>query len=34
MKALVFREIGEPKDVLELAEIATRLLAKRSSECC
>jgi hypothetical protein len=36
MKALIFRETGEPKSVLELAEILLRLwpLAKRSSECC
>jgi NADPH:quinone reductase-like Zn-dependent oxidoreductase len=37
MKALIFRETGEPKSVLELAEIPTPRLwapAKRSSECC
>ena len=36
MKALIFRETGEPNGVLKLAEIPTPLwlLAKRSSECC
>ena len=36
MKALIFREAGEPKSVLKLEEIPPpRLaLAKRSSECC
>ena len=36
MKALIFRETGEPKSVLKLAESLPRLwrLAKRSSECC
>ena len=36
MKALIFRETGEPKSVLKLAEIPLRRwpLAKRSSECC
>ena len=36
MKALIYRETGEPKSVLKLEEIPTRLwlLAKRLSECC
>ena len=36
MKALIFRETGETKSVLKLADILTSVwpLAKRSSECC
>jgi NADPH2:quinone reductase len=36
MKALIFRETGEPTSVLKLIEIPTPPLApaKHSSECC